>query len=397
MKHKNTYTIAIVITVLLVTTFIVAGSIYSSIDVTKILENKLSEKNNDSWTNIQGQNFEVLKTTITNPLSLAFFLFGIGGVDELKATSDPFKLIVFTITSIIIIPTLLIVFFLYMSIIITLTLIEFIKRDSEVMTLKNVGKYGMYVSFISSFLFALIGIIIFCSIENNLQKNYQGFEKYDSFSIMTFLIHLSKGTIFSWEKNGLLNSPNIVTTVNVALVFLVILLPIAFFCLIIFSSFYIAIFVAKKDSRSSRFFNWLKNIRIDSLKEYIQLNLRSPWIWILSITFAFTIIIPGFVHPYTNVTQILITLISIIIIPVAFLPMIIGYIMAKKIKRFNYNRLMFIQILLLTLIILLIQLNASIFLKDYMFKFTWLSAFLPLVTCTISMFAAFGFIKFSDK
>ncbi|WP_339020308.1 motility-associated protein Scm1 [Spiroplasma endosymbiont of Atherix ibis] len=397
MKHKNTYIIAIIITVLLATAFIVAGSFYSLIDVTKILENKLSENNKDSWTNIQGHDFEVLKTTIKNPISLSFFLFGIGGIDELKSTSEPFKLIVFTITSIIIIPTLLIVFFLYMSVIVILFSIQFMKRNSEVNKFKNVGKFGMYVSFILTFLFAFIGIIIFCSVQKSLHKNYQGFENYDSFSIMTFLIYLSKGTVFNWEKNGLLNDSSIITTLNVGLVFLFILFPISSICLIVFSSMYIAIFIEKKDNRSSKFFNWLKNIRIDSLKEYIQLNIRSPWIWILSITFVFTIIIHGFIHPYTNITQILITLVSILIIPIAFSPMIIGYIMAKKIKRFNYNRLMFIQILLLTLIIFLIQLNTSIFLKDYMFKFPWLSAFLPLITCTLSLFATFGFIKFSDK
>ncbi|WP_338984246.1 motility-associated protein Scm1 [Spiroplasma endosymbiont of Diplazon laetatorius] len=393
MRHKNTYTFAIIITSLLVIAFIVVGTVGSTIDYSSILESKIQSSN---WSSIE--NVENLKQNITTPLSLAFFLFGIGGVGEIMGAQNWFGLIVFTITSIIVIPVLLILFVTYASVITVLISVEFLRRDSEINKVKMIGKWGMYASFIAALIFALIGITLFSSTEAALQRNLGSpFDGYDTFAITTFLTHLTNGTVFGGISGGIITDPTVISNLQAGMAFMVILLPISAICLIAFASMYIGVFVSKRESKSSRFFNWLKNIRIDSLREYIDLNLKNPWIWIISLTFMTTIIIPGFAHPYENSTQILISAVNFLIIPVAFAPMIVGFFMAKAIKRFNYNLLMFVQILVLMVFTWGIQLNLWIFFKDSMYQISWLSAFLPFMACTTSLFAAFGFIKFSDK
>ncbi|QHX36637.1 motility-associated protein Scm1 [Spiroplasma sp. BIUS-1] len=395
MRHKNTYTGAIVITVLLLIGFIVAGTVGHSINVNAILDAK---EKNASWSNLV--DFDALRNNITTPLSLSFFLFGIGGLGELVGNEiqNWFGLVVFTITSIVVIPLLLTLFVCYLSVVIVLYSVEFLRRDSEVRRVKMIGKWGMYVSFGLALLFTFIGIALFASTESGLKNDLdEGFKNYDTFAITTFLTHMTNGTVFGGLNSPLLSDSNVIANLKGGMALLVVLLPITIICLIAFGSMYIGVFVSKRESKSSRFFNWLKNIRIDSLREYVGLNLRNPWIWITSITFMITIIIPGFAHPYTTLTQILISAVNIFVIPLAFSPMIVGFFMAKAIKRFNYNLLMFVQILVLLAFTWAIQINLWVFFKDSMYQISWLSAFLPFITCSISLVGAFGFVKFSDK
>ncbi|AUM62632.1 motility-associated protein Scm1 [Spiroplasma monobiae] len=393
MKHRNTYTFAIVITVLLVIAFIVAGTVGKTVDVEAILQYKMQ---NASWKEIEGM--DQLAKNVNSPLSLAFFLFGVGGIGELAGTPGWFGLMVFTVTSVIIIPALLIFFVALLSVLSVLFGVEFVRRDAEVNKIKMIGKWGMYAGFAATFLFALIGVVLFCSIEQSLKQDLNfKFNNYDAFGIMTFLTFLSNGTVFGGVKSELLSNEHVISSLNAGITFLVVLLPMAAIVMMAFASMYIGVFISKRESKTSRFFNWLKNIRIDSLRDYISLNIKNPWIWILSLTFIATVIIPGFVHPYQTTTQILISAINLVSIPLVFSPMIVGYFMAKGIKRFNYNMLMFVQIIILMGATWIFQLNSWIFLKDSMFWNSWMSAFIPFSTCTLSLVSAFGFIKFSDK
>ncbi|AGR41125.1 motility-associated protein Scm1 [Spiroplasma taiwanense] len=395
MKNKNIFITNIILAILIIITLIVTLVQLLSIDVSKEL-NIWSCKLNDFS--------KKLETNISNPIDLAYFLFGFIGFSELIAHNS-ISMILFAIGWVVFLPILFILFSFFLTTYITLFCVKRIRREMDYKTVKTAGKWGMYASFLSSILFSLIALLLVSFLEpsfnkSQLSSNLQLTKNYDAFSIITLLTYLTNSTIFGAASNDFLeflgqnfNLPLFITTV----IFLVIFLPINGLALVFFSSMWVSTFITDRGGTHSKFWLWLKNIRIDSKREYYGLVFKNIWLWLLVVSFFITILMPGLIHPYENLTQILIAVFFIIIAPLVFLPIMVGIYMAAKIKRFNYNLLMFVQILVLLFTVLALQINIWIFLKADINVSTTISCLVPLITISLAMFGFFGFIKFQKR
>ncbi|ASP28162.1 hypothetical protein SCORR_v1c03880 [Spiroplasma corruscae] len=390
MRQKGILLTFIVFAVLFLIVLIVSLSFSSLIDINKEL----------SYSNID----ESTSKNISNPYDLSYFIFGYKGFLSIL-TNNSLNFIIFSLFWVYLLPLFFSFFGLFLLIFIFTLIIHNIRRDYKYQFAKRVGKWGMYVTFFILLAFAFISIILFSFLEVEFKKIQALKDKFDNeffdtFSAISLLRVLAKGYIFgiNYENVGsILGDDFNYALLVVSLVFGTIFLPTVGIMFVVFSSIWIATFISSRNSSHSKFRMWLKNIRIDSKREFYSLILKNIWLWIVAASFIITIISPGLVHPYNDGFQITLTVISIIIVPLVFIPLIIGMSRVVKIRRFNYNLLMFLQIMILIFTVILLQLTIWILFKEEIQVHSSVSSLIPFATITSSVFAEFGFVKLQQR
>ncbi|AKU79636.1 motility-associated protein Scm1 [Spiroplasma turonicum] len=390
MKQKGIITILIVFSILFISTLIVGLSFNPLINVNQeLLNSNINEK--------AGNN-------ISNSFDLAYFIFGYKGFLSILRENS-FNFIIFSLFWVFLLPTFFSFFILFLSVYLFTVVINNIRREYKYKTAKAVGKNGMYITFFIFILFVIITISLFSVLDSSFKKvdnlkNIFNDSFYDSFSVISLLKVLANCKLFNINNESvgdLLGQDFNYSLLTTSLVFGVIFLPLIGISLIIFTSIWIATFVSVRNSSHSKFRMWLRNIRIDSKREFYSLILKNIWLWLVTSAFLITIIIPGLVHPYKNSFQITLAIISILCIPLVFIPLIIGMTRIVKIRRFNYNLLMFIQIMVLIITVISFQLTIWVLFKDEIQVHSSVSSLIPFITISLSIFAEFGFIKLQKR
>ncbi|AKX34047.1 hypothetical protein SLITO_v1c03940 [Spiroplasma litorale] len=390
MKQKGIFFTLLFFTLLFLVSIIMSVSLFKSININKELQN--SGVDESIWNNI------------TNPFELAYFIFGYKGFWSIM-TLNSFNFVVFSLFWVFLTPLSFSFFFLFLTIYIFTIIIHNIRRDYKYKTAKFLGKWGMYISFIVLLVFISITLGLFSGLEVEFKKvdslnDYFKSGFFDSFSVISLLKVISNGYLFKINKFNtqyILGENFNYGLLVASLVFGVVFLPIIGITFIIFGSIWIATFISIRNSSHSKFRMWLKNIRIDSKREFYSLILKNEWLWIVTAAFLVTVAVPGLVHPYKNSFQIILSIISICSIPLVFTPLIIGMARVVKIKRFNYNLLMFLQIMILLFTVLSLQLIIWILFKEEIKVHSSVSSFVPFLTITAAIFAEFGFVKLQKR
>lgn len=350
----------------------------------------------------------ISQKNITNVFQLASFSFWIEGAVTLYQIHS-FATASFIILWIFIFPIIGVIFAIVFITYISLVIIEFIKREYQYKQLKAVGKWGMYSSFLALVVFA----IIFVFMIGFLETQFDGIKLGDNTGIKQPVAEISRINAFNFLLNGSLalmlengfnKTSSLILDQNVVSVslligtgvFLYIFLPIAFLCTIVFSSIWIATFTCQRNSGLSKFNRWLGNIRIDSKREFRQVIVRNWCFWVLLGFLLVTIIYPGFVHEYKTSAQITIATITACMVPLLFIPIYIATIKINTIKRFNYNKMMFAQTLILGLFVSFWQIIIWALFGEQIMGPIWLMFSLPFVTLFTSILCIFGFIKWNS-
>lgn len=355
--------------------------------------------------------FDNLKVNSPNKLSFLYFAFGFEGFHNLALIhGSSFAIMAVSFTFLAPIFGLLALFF--GLVFINRIIAERFRKEYKYRRMKKYGKYVMYFSAGTFALFMIIGFVLLTVSEQNLINSgineifggkhtdlYNSFNP-DSLSYLTILQFGGKHGFYDliantsnelFEKN--INNLNYSIIIG-SLVFLLILSPIAGITMFISTSIWLGTFVCNKNGDVSKFHNWTKNIRIDTAKEYRHALVKNPWFIIQSILYLSALIFPGLIHPYNDLTQVLLSVLSIVSLPIGFLPLFVGYVMVKKLKRFNYNLLMWIQMLILFIIISSLEIIVFVLAKQAVSAPSALAVFWPLIIVLSSTTALFRFVKF---
>ncbi|AOG60559.1 hypothetical protein SHELI_v1c06080 [Spiroplasma helicoides] len=403
-RHKISFSFMIISTAIFFSLIVACFIIASSVNVDDEF-NRIKEYSSSS----EIFNFaEKCKSHISNKLDLAYFIMGVEGLSTMTAIHS-FSAVVLTLLWAFIIPIFGIIFGVSALQQIILIFIEKIRREYEYRNMYITVKILLIV-FISLFsLFALIGIITTSIIENSLNsvdsdmKNYltflNGNSSHHIFSYLTAYKYFIDGGINEIMKNGFensnINNPGDLhnNLVGASAIISAVIMPLLFAIILLILPIFLASIISNRDNSSSRFSNWLHNLRIDSKKEYWSNLIKNPWFWIAFIVFVVSIIFPGFIHPYKNQTQIFITIFAALILPLGFIPLIIAYMKIVKIRVFNYNKTMFNQIIIFNIAIIFIQLNYWILFREEMTYPVWVSLTWPFISIFLSLISLVGFTR----
>ncbi len=409
MKHKTLIIITSSFAITFLTFLIISLVLNNKVNISNEIDNIMKFLGHEGK-----EYFTRVKNNLKNPVDLAYFVFGLEGLPTMIKVHSSLLVFIAVMWSFLL-PMLGIILGFLLSISVFLTIIEKIKRQYKYDAIKTVGKYGMYISFGIFIFIAIVGLITISLLEgqlnqlenvnkiwNSLDKNYFSSNLKNSFTYLTIIRYHFQNGLSSLLANGI-NEINNTYNGNVSLnllqaslVFIVILLPISLSSLIIFSTMWAATFISTRNNGMSKFTGWLGNVRIDSKREFKSMILKNTWFWFLIITYILTMILPGLVHPYKSPTQITIAVLSIVIMPFALTPILVGWIMAINIKRFNYNKLMFNQLIILWTVTTIIQLTIWTLFREEIAAPTWLMTSWPLVLISFSTASVFGFIKWKS-
>ncbi|ARU91619.1 hypothetical protein SCLARK_001031 [Spiroplasma clarkii] len=349
---------------------------------------------------------------IKNPFQLATFSFWTEGFITTYQIHS-FAAATFIFFWSFVLPIVAVAFGINLVTMISLIFVERIRKEYQYKTLKAVGKWGMYSSFLVFAVCAITFIILIAFLEKQFDKVSlldQGSKSFGSAEYQTDHTRINSfnfflnGTLATMFGNGLIHvdsriidstiiNTNMLITTNI---FLAVLIPISLICTISFSSIWIATFISNRNNGLSKFSRWLGNVRIDSRREFAGVILRNWWFWILAACFLVTIIYPGLVHDYQTGTQITIAVVSLVLLPVCFIPLFIAIYKIFKIRMFNYNKMMFAQILCLSITTTSLQVIIWALFGEQIMGPAWLMIGFPLLTIITSILCTFGFIKWKS-
>lgn len=291
----------------------------------------------------------------------------------------------------------------------SLFFIEKINKEYKYKMFKNIGKWGMYISFIAFSVFFIIIIIKVAVLEsqfNNIEQLQQilnGFNTNDrlieKINLINFLLENRTTTMLShgirdvdfisglsYINNNLLIS---------FFVFVLILLPISLITTILLGAIWISTFICYGRSKEfSKFKRWMGNKRIDSVRELRQSIFKNWYFLILFVMFISIMIYPVSLHDYQSYSLIIISiLILLLVLPASFIPLVIMWVQISKIKIFNFNKMMFIQMIVLGCVSNIIVLFFLVLFKNYIIGPYSIVLLQIYITLTVSLISIFGFIK----
>ncbi|QBQ07670.1 motility-associated protein Scm1 [Spiroplasma gladiatoris] len=390
----------------LLSLFILSMSLLTSINIDEELKKIANVDNND-----QGlQNFlQTLRPQINNKLDLAYLIMGIESLGAMLKIHS-LVVVIFVLVNAFLLPMVGVIFGTFSIIFIAMIILSRIRREFKF----NYVRISSKISFLAIsgifLVLTIVGVTLLSIIESSYNGGNGEVSKYldkinnntlhNCFDYVTAYKFATPGKMFSLMLNGISDTKldfgsNIINnnTFKSAISICIVVLPIIGILMVLSGSFWTATFITSTRNQHSKFYYWLKNVRIDSKREFVRSLLKDYWFWISLIVFISTIIFPGFIHPYKTKIQILITVINAILIPVCFIPLIYAWSRILKIRRFNYNKMMFIQILLFTILIIFNQLILWILFREEMHKPIWVSLSWPFITITLSVICLIGFVQ----
>ncbi|QGS51908.1 motility-associated protein Scm1 [Spiroplasma tabanidicola] len=349
-----------------------------------------------------------VRPQIKNKLDLAYMIMGLEGLATMLKIHS-FGAVTFTILVAFFLPLVGTMLGMSFLVFIFLFVISRIKREYKFNTIRLVGKIGLLVSSILFLIMGICGIVLFSDIETFLNKNNGEVSNYlnkinnndshNAFAFITAYKYFTNGKLQTLINNGLsqtglyfgdlpINNIEFKAAISIG----TIMMPLFGIFTIFFASIWIATFISNRNNQNSKFSYWLKNVRIDSKKEFRRSLLTNVWFWISLITFTITIIFPGFIHPYKTLAQTLLTVINAILLPICFIPIIYAWFKIIKIKRFNYNKMMFNQILIFCILVMLNQILIWVLFREEMGMPVWIGITWPFVAIILSIVCLFGFV-----
>ncbi|QEH61818.1 motility-associated protein Scm1 [Spiroplasma chinense] len=401
MKHKIVWILTSVVGVIFTTLLITALCLAPTVNVDNELENLV--KFNAGLANFTQQ----VNSNISNRFDFAYFIFGVEGLFTMMKIHS-FNVVVFAVLWSYLLPLIGILLGSLLMVSICLIIVERIKREYKYKIMKACGKYGMYSSFGLLIVFSIATIVVISLLEKEFRVSNDLNGVLNLINVgtvhngMTYLVtakYLSTSTYGSLMVNGIASSGlDIAKNFNVALLtttlsLLMVVLPILFIIVVTTTSIWISTFISNRGNGLSKFARWLGNIRIDSRREFYGAVFKNKWFIIATTMLLISAIFPGIVHGYERPGQIFLTVSTIIIVPLCFLPTLISWLMIINVKRFNYNKVMFLQILILAIAVFVIQINVWVLFREEMQMPISVMTALPFVTLTVTSVALFGFIK----
>ncbi|AHI52858.1 motility-associated protein Scm1 [Spiroplasma culicicola] len=404
MKHKVVWTVTICFAIIFTALFVTTLCFGFSIDVKKEIDNLIKTSSEATeYLTLASQN-------INSSFGLAHFIFGVEGISSI-INNHSFNTAFFTLMWSFFLPLLGVILGSLSLIVFSLFFVERIKRQFKYQYVKKTGIIGMYISFSCFLLLSLIAIVLMSILETQFNSNDGLKSILDSINLSNVHNGFSYITIIKyWTNNGLskminggikniegLDFTNINTSMlSAAMIICIIGLPITLILSIVFNSIWISTFISSREGGMSKFTLWLQNVRIDSKREFYGAIFKNIWVLTGLILFITSIIFPGIVHPYQNSMHIVLTVSSLIVLPIALIPLLICWIKIIRIQRFNFNKMMFIQMLIFTLFNSSMQLIVWVLFREEMNMPLWMILTWPFIYISLSAIITYGFIKWKS-